>query len=773
VAIYHLSCKIIGRSAGRSAVAAAAYRAGVSIENTFDGEVHDYSQKGGVVYSKIFLPENAPPEYADRATLWNAVENAEKSVNAQLAREIEIALPAELTLSEQIKLAEDYVKRNFVSQGMCADIAVHDKRDGNPHAHIMLTMRPMTARGTWEQKFEKIYLCKNKDGEEREFTADELAAAGGEVVWEKQLPYYLDGDVKNKPLYLTKSEAEKEEYKAYSRVKGKKDPKKLRQDRANATTKLWDSPDSLEFWRANWAKSCNDIFDELHISERIDHRSYERQGIDKEPTVHLGPAATRMKKEKIASDRQRINDEIREANEMTEEYKALREAAQEEIDRLRSEIVARTYGINLSVRYDDRMQFDTTVAGRLAEEWAIFVKADMELDGCITAAARVADYRRKAAALRETGSDYAKVSKQIKSLRDRLAKTAVVKAGERKRLTGEITALTEKRKSIAAALLNEYDITPQLLSAQLKNYEKIASGLEANILAGASEDERQKQAEDSLSAFAEHFAAVAKLPAATEIFGLYGTATDRYREKILAQKHPHYNTEQMFTDAAAKAERAVANVRIGANGGGGVLRGAVKLNLIVDLRSNLKTQGSRGYERWAKLHNLKQMAQTLIFLEENNLASYDKLTERADGATKEYTDVRAQIAAAEQRLKDNAAMQNHLRAYARTRAVYDGYKKSGYSKKYKQEHERDILQHQESKKFFGGFDKSAGKPPKIADLREEYAAVLAEKKSLYPRYTDLKAKSHDVITAKRNIDAYLGVREELEREATRGKRETR
>ena len=148
MAIYHCSIKIIKRSKGRSAVAAAAYRSGENLINEWDGMTHNYTNKGGVVHTEILLPIYAPTAFQDRSTLWNSVEEIEKSRNAQLAREIEIALPMELSRKEQIRLVRDYAQNSFVAMGMCADVAVHDKGDGNPHAHILLTMRPIKEDGT-------------------------------------------------------------------------------------------------------------------------------------------------------------------------------------------------------------------------------------------------------------------------------------------------------------------------------------------------------------------------------------------------------------------------------------------------------------------------------------------------------------------------------------------------------------------------------------------------------------------------------------------------
>jgi ATP-dependent exoDNAse (exonuclease V) alpha subunit len=147
VAIYHLNVGIIKRSSGRSSVAAAAYRAGEKIRNEHDGMPHDYTKKRDVIHSEIMLPENAPYEFSDRAILWNAVEKSEKRIDSQTAREFDIALPVEFDREEQIEIMREYVQENFVDRGMCADLAIHDKGDGNPHAHVMLTTRHVTQDG--------------------------------------------------------------------------------------------------------------------------------------------------------------------------------------------------------------------------------------------------------------------------------------------------------------------------------------------------------------------------------------------------------------------------------------------------------------------------------------------------------------------------------------------------------------------------------------------------------------------------------------------------
>ena len=185
IAIYHLSIKIISRGKGKSAVAAAAYRAGEAITNEYDGITHDYTRKGGIVHTEILLPSHAPAVYADRAVLWNAVEKVERYKTAQLSREIEIALPAELTREQNISLVRRYVKEQFVTAGMCVDVCVHDKDDGNPHAHIMLTLRPIEPDGTWGQK-------SRQDGKRKIATVDWNERERAED-WRKAWAAYCNG----------------------------------------------------------------------------------------------------------------------------------------------------------------------------------------------------------------------------------------------------------------------------------------------------------------------------------------------------------------------------------------------------------------------------------------------------------------------------------------------------------------------------------------------------------------------------------------------------
>ena len=266
MAIYHCSIKIISRGKGKSAVAAAAYRAGETISNEYDGITRDYTRKGGVVHTEILLPEYAPKEYADRSTLWNAVEQIEKNKNSQLAREVELALPVELSREQNISLVREYVKRHFVEAGMCADVCVHDKDDGNPHAHILLTMRPFEQDGSWGAKSRKEYLL-DKNGERIRLKS---------------------GGFKTRKIDMMD----------------------------------WNEQTKAEEWRAGWTDAVNAALERQGLEERVDHRSFLRQGKEEIPTVHLGVSAAQMERKGIPTERGNINHTIEASNRLLRQLRA-------------------------------------------------------------------------------------------------------------------------------------------------------------------------------------------------------------------------------------------------------------------------------------------------------------------------------------------------------------------------------------------------------------------------------------------------------------------
>ena len=280
--------------------------------NDYDGIQHDYTRKQGLVWQQIFLPDMAPAEWSDREVLWNAVEEAEKTKDSRLAREFVVALPAELKRDEWIALLTDFIRVNFVTEGMCADVCIHDTDGHNPHAHIMLTVRPLTKDGKWQHKTEKEYLCV-RDGEERGFTAAEFKLAHSEG-WEKQYQY----KVGKKKVYMTPSQAEVQGYERISKY-----PKSTKYGRQNPISEHWNSEDQLVLWRAAWADVTNQFLERAGSQERIDHRSHAERGLDEQPTVHEGAAARALEQKGIVSDRCELNRQIKADNALLRELKLL------------------------------------------------------------------------------------------------------------------------------------------------------------------------------------------------------------------------------------------------------------------------------------------------------------------------------------------------------------------------------------------------------------------------------------------------------------------
>ena len=270
MALFHLSVTQTKRSAGQSAIASAAYRAGERLYSEYYGEYSDYTRKGGVICSDILLPSHAPPEYADRQTLWNAVEKAERGKNAQLAYSFDIALQNEFSLEENIALARQFLLENFVSRGMVVDFAVHqpDREDGgipNPHFHVLCPIRPIEQNGKWGLKQRRVYEL-DEDG-------NRIRDADGKFVF-------------------------------------------------NAVpTTDWGSPETLEYWREAWAELCNAKFAEKGLDVRIDHRSYERQGVELLPTVHEGATVRAMEKKGIRTEKGEFNRWIKATNAVIRDIK--------------------------------------------------------------------------------------------------------------------------------------------------------------------------------------------------------------------------------------------------------------------------------------------------------------------------------------------------------------------------------------------------------------------------------------------------------------------
>lgn len=312
MAIYHFEAKVITRGTGRSVVAAAAYASCSRIYNDYDGVQHDYTRKQGCVYSEIFLPSNAPMEWQDRSELWNAVEAAEKSKDSRLARELIVALPVELQLDEWKSMLKNFITENCVDKGMCADVNIHDTDGHNPHAHILLTVRPLDEKGKWKAKTQKEYLCKRGD-EEQGFTSDEFKAAQADG-WEKQYQYFVG----KKKVYMTHSEAKSQNLERVS-----KNPKSTRYGRQNPICAEWNSEEQITKWRKAWEDVVNLELERKQLNKRVDCRSFKERGIDEQPTIHEGVTSRIIEQHGGVSDRCKLNRQIRRDNALLRDLKEL------------------------------------------------------------------------------------------------------------------------------------------------------------------------------------------------------------------------------------------------------------------------------------------------------------------------------------------------------------------------------------------------------------------------------------------------------------------
>lgn len=178
-----------------------------------------------------------------------------------------------------------------------------------------------------------------------------------------------------------------------------------------------------------------------------------------------------------------------------------------------------------------------------------------------------------------------------------------------------------------------------------------------------------------------------------------------------------------------------------------------KVNLLVDIQAKLQAGKGAGYVRWAKVFNLKQMAQTVNYLTEHNLLDYSELAEKAAAATALHNELSAKIKAAEKRMAEIAVLRTHIINYAKTRDTYVAYRKAGYSKKFRQEHEEEILLHQAAKNAFD--DMGVKKLPKVKELQAEYAKLLEEKKKTYAAYRRSRKEMRELLAVKANVEQIL------------------
>lgn len=327
MAIYHCNISVASRADGASAVAGAAYLSRSKIECERDGVTHDFTRAHQheelVADLGVTLPEQAPERWGDRATLWNEVERVEKKADAQLARRIECALPDELPEAEQIALARQIVA-DRVADGHVVDACIHRNVDGhNAHLHLLEPLRRCDERG-FLAKSENVYTVRNADGDERKASAAEFRELKGQG-YEKVYKWRRGNEWRQ----LTATEAARPENDGFKR-NGKTPVQETRY-----LNNGWNDKERAEEWREAIASRTNEALERAGLEARVDHRSYERQGVDMVPQLHEGSrvrAVERREQQRAESlgieykpvcDRTRENAERRQLNALIERAKHL------------------------------------------------------------------------------------------------------------------------------------------------------------------------------------------------------------------------------------------------------------------------------------------------------------------------------------------------------------------------------------------------------------------------------------------------------------------
>ncbi len=259
----YFNIKTLKRAEHARVVYHAAYQSGEKIFDERNGITHNYTDKEDVIFKEILLPPNAPREYADRGTLWNAVDAVESRKNAQIARQVIMALPKELTAEDNIEMVRKYCMEQFVSRGMIVDLAFHDPKHDyhNPHAHALLTVRALDENGRWTLK--------------------------------RHLEYERD--------------------EAGNKIRGENGKWKVRIIRLD-----WDERDLFEKLRQAWEDAQNAAMEAAGRPERVSMKSYKEQGIDRIPQLHMSPAVVAMERKGIRTRVKALNDEIKKLNAQIE-----------------------------------------------------------------------------------------------------------------------------------------------------------------------------------------------------------------------------------------------------------------------------------------------------------------------------------------------------------------------------------------------------------------------------------------------------------------------
>ena len=373
----HTHVDIVARSKGASVIAKAAYNARDKLQDEYYGKTHDYSKKTDLVFSKIFLPEHIPKEFSNREYLWNEVEKIEKSKNSQLARNLLFELPRELNEQERIKVISEFIEENFTSKGMIADCSIHNPpasdHEEQPHAHILLTLREMDSEGKWKPKCRKEYIL-DENGEKIKLKS---------------------GNYKSRKVNLND----------------------------------WNEPDKAKEWRENFSKKANEYLARNNIDKRIDPRTFEEQGREELPQIHLGTSSYQMEKKGIQTERGNQNRKIIALNL---EFRKLKE----ELSKLTSWIGS-LLG-SLQVKYDEYKQEKKEEYENKAELFNLYEYISIYYDLQGEKAGKLNPY----ASNKKIGADLRRFSKARIYLKDNNLKTIAD-------LQEKISTLQAKNKKIS------------------------------------------------------------------------------------------------------------------------------------------------------------------------------------------------------------------------------------------------------------------------------------------------------------------------------------
>jgi len=341
VSIYHLNMSNVSRAAGSSSCATLSYISGVAIHEERTNTTYSYGRAERVMCVGTLLPSSAPAAYQNPETLFNAIEDFETAENARTAKKIEIALPREFDLATQRAVVEDYIKRNLNERGYAATYAIHHDKDGNnPHAHILVANRQINQKGEW----------------------------GGK----RKMIYETDADGNRVPLLDKKTGQQKVD------SHGRKQWKRI-----NAEVNPLDEKKTLKDLRKAWADICNE---RLEAADRIDHRSYADQGVDKIPTQHEGYAARAIAERGQVSEIIERNQQIREANRQLELIAAARQTCYANLVILNREQQAE------QKKEEERQQQEAADVLKRIEQ--IFITPEQRQTEAARAAARAAEEKR-------------------------------------------------------------------------------------------------------------------------------------------------------------------------------------------------------------------------------------------------------------------------------------------------------------------------------------------------------------------------------------------